>query len=109
MRKLSLENKVTTNFSLSAKDYYTLGEIYYYGWSVEKNLKKANKYYSIFLEKTLIYGNYYEIGEIYYYGKGVQKDKIKAYKNLYKAAKNSSLKAQNLLDKLCSESPWACK
>ncbi len=100
---------VSTSFVISARDYYILGEIYNYGLGTKKNIKEANKYYKIFLDKKFTFSNYYELGNMYYNGKGVEKDKIKAYKNLHKAAMDSNIKAQDLLDKLCSESPWACK
>ncbi len=103
------DKSVSTSFGISARDYYILGEIYYHGWGIEKNIKEANKYYKMFLDNNFLFDNYYELGNMYYNGKGVEKDKIKAYQNLRRAAVNSNLKAQNLLDKLCSESPWACK
>lgn len=46
---------------------------------------------------------------MYYMGQGVKKDKIKSYQYLLKAAKQGDSKAQNNLDILCKNSPWACK
>jgi TPR repeat protein len=46
---------------------------------------------------------------MYYLGQGVKKNKIKAYQYLMKSAQQGNSVAQNRLDILCKESPWACK
>jgi len=49
------------------------------------------------------------LGFMYMMGNGVKKDRIKAYQLWTKAAKQGNTKAQGNLDKLCNNSPWACK
>ncbi len=46
---------------------------------------------------------------MYYSRKGVKKDKINAYQLLIKGTKQGDEIAQNNLDILCEQSPWACK
>lgn len=50
-----------------------------------------------------------DLGVAYYSGKGVEIDKVKAYEHWRVAAKQGHKSAQNNLDILCKESPWACK
>ena len=49
------------------------------------------------------------LGMVYMRGWGVKMNKITAYKYLMKGAKLGNVEAQKNLDKLCKESPWACK
>lgn len=52
------------------------------------------------------------LGFAYYHGKGIEINKIKAYEHWRVAAKQGDQDAQNAqnnLDILCNESPWACK
>lgn len=49
---------------------------------------------------------------MYFAGKGVEKNKYKTYEHFSIAAKQGdeiAQVAQNYLDTLCRESPWACK
>jgi len=49
------------------------------------------------------------LGVLYVKGLGVPLNKIKAYQYWMKAAKQGNANAQYNLDRLCKESPWACK
>ena len=49
------------------------------------------------------------LGLLYYTGQGVSINKFKAYELWEKAAKQGSSEAQYNLERLCKESPWACK
>lgn len=65
-------------------------------------------------EKALEYKPNYSfihfiLGRAYFLGKGVGVNKIKSYKHWKIAAKQGFEGAQNGLDILCKESPWACK
>ena len=51
----------------------------------------------------------YNLGVLYEKGLGVPLNKIKAYQYWMKAAKQGNANAQYNLDRLCKESPWACK
>jgi len=75
----------------------------------KKDYKSAAKYYEIATNSKIQLSAYFNLGVYYYLGKGVKKDKIKAYKYWYHAAKNGNTGAQDNLDILCKESPWACK
>jgi TPR repeat protein len=46
---------------------------------------------------------------MYAMGQGAKQDKIKSYQYWMKAAKQGNKTAQNNLDILCQQSPWACK
>ena len=77
-----------------------------------KNRKKdALLYY----EKASSLGNIEslnKLGLMYVTGdslNGISKNKIKAYHYWMKSAKQGNEEAQDYLDKLCRESPWACK
>jgi len=48
----------------------------------------------------------YNTGQMYFFG---QDNKIKAYEYWYKAAKYGHKDAQNNLNLLCKQYPWACK
>jgi tetratricopeptide (TPR) repeat protein len=52
---------------------------------------------------------HFNLGVAYLYGKGVEMNKIKTYEHWRAAAKQGNSGAQENLDILCSESPWACK
>ncbi|MFA5232901.1 MAG: hypothetical protein WC390_00755 [Sulfurimonas sp.] len=49
------------------------------------------------------------LGVNYYNGEGGKVNKYKAYEHFKIAAKEGNVRAQNNLDFLCKESPWACK
>jgi TPR repeat protein len=49
------------------------------------------------------------LGLAYHYGRGVQKNHIKAFEYYKKALQLGSPHAQNQIQMLCKESPWACK
>ena len=85
-------------------DTYNLARIY----AELNNFKKAFPLYLNAAENgfTKAYTN---IGYCYVEGKGVKRDRIKAYKAWLKIAKDGDKTAQNNLDILCKESPWACK
>jgi tetratricopeptide (TPR) repeat protein len=85
-------------------DTYNLARIY----AKSNNYKRAFPLYLNAGENGSI-NAYTNIGYCYATGKGVKKDTIKAYKAYMKAAKKGSTTAQNNLDFLCKESPWACK
>ena len=91
------------------KAQYNLGRMYEKGKGVNKDYKKAIQYYTLSANQ-----NYAEalvnLGIIYYNGShGVKTNKIKTYQLWMKAVKQGDQKAQNNLDVLCKESPWACK
>ncbi len=45
----------------------------------------------------------------YWKGEGIEKNTYEAYQWFLKAAKQGNTNAQNALDRICKESPWACK
>jgi hypothetical protein len=49
------------------------------------------------------------LGVMFYDGDELNQDKIKAYHYFLLAAKQGNLTAQDNLDILCKESPWACQ
>jgi len=51
----------------------------------------------------------FDEGVKYMEGEEVEMDKFKSFSLLMKSARKGSEKAQKQLDKLCKESPWACK
>lgn len=51
----------------------------------------------------------YELGEIYYYGDIVGVNKKKAFQYLKQAADDGSLRAKDLLNSMCTETPIYCK
>jgi len=85
-------------------DTYNLARIY----AELNNFKKAFPLYLNAAENGATHA-YVNIGYCYAKGKGVKRDKIKAYKAWLKAAKYGNKTAQNNLDTLCRQNPWACK
>lgn len=86
---------------------YNVATFYYTGRGVQKNLQKALYWY----EQAAHYGDrnaLYNLGVIYAKGTEVEKNKIKAFRFWVEAAKRSHVQAQDSLDILCKESPWAC-
>lgn len=51
----------------------------------------------------------YNLGVMFFYGNGVKQNKITTFHYWLEAAKHSNIQAQDSLDLLCKESPWACK
>jgi TPR repeat protein len=95
-----------------------LGEAYFNAAIINQfKLKRHKKAFKLYLKAYKAgYCNYdncsvgRNIG--YYYGTGiggVPLDKVKAYKYFLEATKHGNRGAQNNLDYLCSQSPWACK
>ena len=85
-----------------------IGLMYYDGQGLKKDYKKAAR----FLQESVKTGNPMAMnmmGILYVTGRGVSQDKIKAYKVWMKAAKLGLKNAQDNLDRLCKESPWACQ
>jgi len=91
----------------AAEAYFNAGIIYQFGVKYH-DINKAAEMYKLGAKL----GNrtaQLNLGFSYYLGKGIEKNKISAYKWWLKSAKKGSEKAQNMLDILCQESPWACK
>jgi TPR repeat protein len=96
---------------------HDLAQYYYYGTGTQVDYAKSKKLFIKFVELQLkgklfdfLKANaYLKIGYMYNTGQGGKKDKIKAYKYYMESAKLSNKDAQNNLDILCSESPWACR
>lgn len=86
-----------------------LGLAYQKGRGVKEDLHKAKKWF----EKASVQNNdlaQLNLGILYYSGgQDFPVNKIKAYESYLLAAKNGNYQAQNNLDYLCNESPWACK
>ena len=79
-----------------AKAQYNLGVMYEKGKGVEKNLKKARKWFQFAAEQGLAKAQY-NLGLMYGKGKGVEKDYSKAVKWLNLAAEQGNGKAQTNL------------
>ena len=81
---------------------YSIGLLYDQGKGVEKDSKRALKYFQSAVEQNLPVAQYY-LGMKYYAGLGVKKDAVKARQLLEKAAQSDYLQAQfqlaNLYDK----------
>ncbi len=87
---------------------YNLATLYYLGKGVKKDPQKAFEWY----KRAALQGDseaLYNVGLMYYKGEGVLKNKIFAFQYWLEAAKKSHQKAQDGLDRLCKESPWACR
>ena len=83
-----------------------LGVMYETGLGVNQSYTKAASLY----KKACDGGNATgccNLGSLYYKGQGVPLNKIKAYQYWMKAAKEGDADAQDNLDVLCRESPWA--
>ncbi len=83
---------------------FILGRTYDY----RKDYKKAAEFYSKAADQG-VRNAQYNLGVLYYEGKGLNINKIKTFQYWMKAAKQGHTSAQENLDKLCKESPWACK
>ena len=95
-------------------------EIWKQIWRCNKAIAKQNKYSSdvniclksIRMQKDAgeveknLHIDYLNAGVLYRYS---AKDKIKAFQYYMKSAKLGDTTAQSNLDRLCKESPWACK
>jgi hypothetical protein len=113
-RKLESDKKQFEDYTLKAKQgdkdaQYNLGVVYQNGYLGQKRdeelaykwfVKSAEQGYS---DAQLNAG--YMLVE----GIGTNQNKIKGYQYLLSASKQGNSKAQSNLDKLCKESPWACK
>ena len=108
----SFKNKTKQQIKYLGESFYNLAKLYEDSPKY-KDYKLAIKMY----EKSIAvgYDEYSKgkvrvnLGFLYYYGKGASKNYIKSY-NLWKDALiNGSSVAQNNLEILCKESPWACK
>ena len=73
-----------------------------------QNKSKALEWFSKAAEQGVALAQL-AVGQLYMEGEGVSKNKIKAYEWLLKSAGQGNEDAQNSLDRLCKESPWACK
>ncbi|HBK82066.1 MAG TPA: hypothetical protein DDZ41_00460, partial [Flavobacterium sp.] len=72
---------------------YVLGEMYEYGFGVQKNFDEAVKWY----QKSVEHGcakSQYALGSMYDLGFGVDKDSQKAFELQYKSAEQGYIKAQ---------------
>lgn len=90
-----------------------IGEHYYMAGFVYNSMedrKNAAKMYKKALEFSPNHSKANNnLAVAYYSGEGVEINKVKAYEHLRVAAKQGHQGAQNNLDMLCKESPWACK
>jgi tetratricopeptide (TPR) repeat protein len=86
--------------------YYNAGLRYNRNMEYEKGVAMYKKAIEYNPNAGYAYNN---LGISYYHGQGVVMDKIKAYEHYSIAKKHGFQEAQKNLDKLCSESPWACK
>jgi TPR repeat protein len=84
---------------------YTHGDIYLNNYDLVQDYKEDVRVYAHQGDSDA----QYDLGLMYYNGQGVQQDKIKAYKWWLRSARAGNIFAQNSLDVLCRQSPWACK
>ncbi len=91
---------------LNAK--YNTAICYYLGKGVKQDKKEAFRWFKEAAKDGDI-ESIYNVGVMYYKGEGVLRNKIYAFNYLWEAAKNSHQKAQDILDKMCKESSWACR
>lgn len=89
-----------------ASSYWNAGVIYSNLGEHEKEVKMYKKCLEFDSKHSYAYNT---LGFIYATGQGVKMDKYKAYEYYTTAAKLGNEHAQNNLDILCKESPWACK
>ncbi len=77
---------------------YWIGDAYFTGAHINKNLSEAKKWF----EKAAIKGNAdaeYKLGAMYFIGKGVEQDLDKANRLLTKSAKSGNILAKKALSK----------
>ena len=87
---------------------YVLGILYDTGDGVKKDGAKAQKYFEKSCEANTPQGcGHAGIG--YYSGIVVKKNYVKSYQYLDKASKLGDEQAQQNLNMLCQNNPWACK
>ena len=82
--------------------------MFYNGDGVKKDKTKAFEWFSKAADQGLDIAQL-SVGMAYKEGDGISKNKIKAYEWFLKSAGQGNEEAQNMLDRLCRESPWACK
>ena len=85
-----------------------LGILYDTGDGVKEDGVKAQKYFEKSCEAKTAQGCY-NAGVGYYNGKRIKKNYVKSYQYLDKASKLGDEKAQQNLNMLCQNNPWACK
>ena len=99
--------------SLIENSYFNAALMYYARGSRKRAFELFQKAYNIMIKLPSRYQNpslYNILGAYYQYGwGGITKNKIKAYKLFRKAAKMGYSLAEENLDRLCTDSPWACK
>ena len=78
------------------KAQHWLGDMYYYGKGVSKDLEEALRWYEKAAENEHAQAQYW-LGRMYYYGKGVPEDHEKASYWWKKAAENGHVGAQSRL------------
>lgn len=86
--------------------------IYFFHAGVIYGAQGDKKNEVIMYEKAIEYkvkNAFYNLGISYYYGEGVAKNHIKAYEHFKEALKLGYADAQNSIEIVCKESPWACK
>ena len=91
-----------------AEGCHNLGVLYEKGLGVNQSYAKAASLYKRACNGGCALGCN-NLGVLYVNGLGVPLNKIKAYQYWMKAAKQGNANAQYNLDRLCKESPWACK
>lgn len=95
-----IDDVILESYSSAGFIYGKLGQdkmkVKMYEKAIEYNPNKAS-------------ATHFNLGLAYFYGRGVEMNKIKAYEHWRAAAKQGNTGAQENLDILCSESPWACK
>ena len=99
-------SKAAEHGDLIAINY--VGSAYYSGDGVAQDQKKAFEWFSKAAEQGHA-GAQAFVGLSYMEGVGIPKNRIKAYEWLLKSASQGDENAQDILDRLCRESPWACK
>ncbi|OJW69903.1 MAG: hypothetical protein BGO68_03215 [Candidatus Amoebophilus sp. 36-38] len=80
-----------------------LGDIYYYGWGIDKDYQKALETYQKAAKKEHSHAQF-QIGEIYFNGWGVTKDYQKALEAYEKAADQGHIDVKHQLEKLITQS-----
>lgn len=86
--------------------YLNTGVVYHKNMMYEKSFTMFKKAIEYDPNKT---SAHLFVGIGYYFGQGVAMNKNKAYEHWRIAAKQGDQQAQENLDTLCAESPWACK
>ena len=91
---------------------FNIGNLYYNGWGLKQNIKKAIYYFNLVIKKSLIrypkgnsfYGELalFLMGKIYFDGNFVKKNKIKGLNYYQKAAKLGNINAALTLSNIYS-------